>query len=303
MSSGTRGVEPAQGAAVQPLSEAPPLGDEEDERLRSAEDGDDDDEGGGAGARIEDFEVEPTKIKEVKARCRALKWPLLEEYDFRNDTANPALPIELKHNEKSSIRDYQTRALARVFGNHRARSGIIVLPCGSGKTLVGITAACTVKRSTLVLCNSSVSVEQWYQQFMMWAKIDKDRVTRFTADKKEPLHKEACVLISTYNMIGYTGGRAADRREVMADVSDREWGLVILDEVHVAPADTFLTCMTTRTRSRCKLGLTATLVREDDGKIASSTRRSAPSSTRPTGSTCSSAASSRTCRARRCGAR
>ena len=51
----------------------------------------------------------------------------------------------------------------------------------------------------------------------------------------------------------------------MEKVSEREWGLVILDEVHVAPADTFLTCMTTRTRSRCKLGLTATLVREDEG--------------------------------------
>ena len=56
---------------------------------------------------------------------------------------------------------YQEKALARMFGNYRARSGIIVLPCGSGKTLVGIVAACTVKRSCLVLCNSSVSVEQW----------------------------------------------------------------------------------------------------------------------------------------------
>ena len=259
------GVEPAQGGGGSAAQRGAPLGDEEDERLRSAEDGDDDDEGGGAGAHIEELEVEPTKIKEVKARCRALKWPLLEEYDFRNDTSAPALPIELKHNEKSSIREYQTQALSRVFGNHRARSGIIVLPCGSGKTLVGVTAACTMKRSTLVLCNSSVSVEQWYQQFRMWAQIAPDRISRFTSNMKEPLHKEACVLVSTYGMIGHTGNRAADTRELMEQVSDREWGLIILDEVHVAPADTFLTCMTTRTRSRCKLGLTATLVREDDG--------------------------------------
>ena len=100
----------------------------------------------------------------------------------------------------------------------------------------------------------------------MWAQIDKSRVSRFTSGSKEPLHKDACVLISTYAMIGYTGRRSNEARNVMQDVSDREWGLVILDEVHVAPADTFLTCMTTRTRSRCKLGLTATLVRED-GKI------------------------------------
>ena len=229
------------------------------EALRRAEDVDDASE-----ARIEEFEVDPSRVKEVKARCRQIRWPLLEEYDFRNDTENPELPIELKPDSK--IRDYQEQALKRCFGNHRARSGIIVLPCGAGKTLVGIVAACTVKRSTLVLCNSSVSVEQWYQQFLMWAQIDKDRVTRFIAGSKEPLHKDACVLVSTYNMIGYTGRRSAEARAIMEDVSDREWGLVILDEVHVAPADTFLTCMTTRTRSRCKLGLTATLVRED-GKI------------------------------------
>ena len=238
-------------------------GDDENDAVQRRAEGDDDGQGLFTDRSLFSFEVDSSKVMEVKTRCRELRWPLLEEYDFRNDTANPVLPIERKTDD---LRDYQTRALARVFGNHRARSGIIVLPCGSGKTLVGITAACTVKRSTLVLCNSSVSVEQWYQQFMMWAKIDKDRVTRFTADKKEPLHKEACVLISTYNMIGYTGRRSDEARLVMADVSDREWGLVILDEVHVAPADTFLTCMTTRTRSRCKLGLTATLVRED-GKI------------------------------------
>jgi superfamily II DNA or RNA helicase len=138
---------------------------------------------------------------QVKARCREMRWPLLEEYDFRHDAANPDLPIELKPD--SAIRDYQEQALKRVFGNHRARSGIIVLPCGAGKTLVGIVAACTVKKSTLVLCNNSVAVEQWYAQFLMWANLATDRISRFTAGKKEPLHAEACVLISTYNMIGY----------------------------------------------------------------------------------------------------
>ena len=215
-------------------------------------------------ATLDSFEVDPSRMKQVKERCRELRWPLLEEYDFRNDTANPELPIELK--PESKIRDYQEQALKRCFGNHRARSGIIVLPCGAGKTLVGIVAACTVKRSTLVLCNSSVSVEQWYQQFLMWAQIDRDRVSRFTSARKEPLHQGACILISTYNMIGYTAHRSDETHKVMGDVSNREWGLVILDEVHVAAADSFLACLTTCTRSRCKLGLTATLVRED-GKI------------------------------------
>lgn len=56
-----------------------------------------------------------------------------------------------------------------MFGNGRARSGVIVLPCGAGKSLVGVTACCTVRKRALVLCNSGVSVEQWKQQFKMWS--------------------------------------------------------------------------------------------------------------------------------------
>lgn len=78
---------------------------------------------------------------------------MLEEYDFRNDHINPNLDIDLK--PATMIRPYQEKSLSKMFGNGRARSGIIVLPCGAGKTLVGITAACTIKKSCLVLCTSS----------------------------------------------------------------------------------------------------------------------------------------------------
>lgn len=77
---------------------------------------------------------------------------MLEEYDFRNDQINANLEIDLK--PVTVIRPYQEKSLSKMFGNGRARSGIIVLPCGAGKTLVGITAACTIKKSTLVLCTS-----------------------------------------------------------------------------------------------------------------------------------------------------
>jgi DNA excision repair protein ERCC-3 len=78
---------------------------------------------------------------------------MLEEYDFRNDHVNPNLNIDLK--PITAIRPYQEKSLSKMFGNGRARSGIIVLPCGAGKTLVGITATCTIKKSALVLCTSS----------------------------------------------------------------------------------------------------------------------------------------------------
>jgi hypothetical protein len=91
--------------------------------------------------------------QDVKRRCNELEYPMLEEYDFRNDTVNANLDIDLK--PSTVIRPYQETSLSKMFGNGRARSGIIVLPCGAGKTLVGITAACTIKKSCLCLCTSS----------------------------------------------------------------------------------------------------------------------------------------------------
>jgi len=99
------------------------------------------------------FEIKDDKIDDVKKRCNELEYPMLEEYDFRNDTVNANLDIDLK--PATVIRPYQETSLSKMFGNGRARSGIIVLPCGAGKTLVGITAACTIKKSCLVLCTSS----------------------------------------------------------------------------------------------------------------------------------------------------
>ena len=72
-----------------------------------------------------------------------------------------------------------------MFGNGRARSGVIVLPCGAGKTLVGVTAACTVRKRCLVLCTSAVAVEQWRSQFKLWSTIDDRLICRFTSDAKD----------------------------------------------------------------------------------------------------------------------
>ncbi|MES1903137.1 MAG: TFIIH basal transcription factor complex helicase XPB subunit, partial [Paramarteilia canceri] len=77
------------------------------------------------------------------------------------------------------------KCLQKMFGNERARSGVVVLPCGAGKTLVGVTAACTVKKRTLVLCNSGVSVEQWKQQFKAWSTIKEHNIVKFVSDGKD----------------------------------------------------------------------------------------------------------------------
>jgi DNA excision repair protein ERCC-3 len=77
--------------------------------------------------------------------------------------------MDLKPHAK--IRRYQERSLAKMFGNGRARSGIIVLPCGAGKTLTGVTAAQTIKKSVICLCTNAVSVLQWKYQFQLWTNI------------------------------------------------------------------------------------------------------------------------------------
>lgn len=150
-----------------------------------------------------------------------------------------------------------------MFGNGRARSGIIVLPCGAGKTLVGITAACTIRKSVIVLCTSSVSVMQWRQQFLQWCTIQPENVAVFTSENKEMFASESGLVVSTYSMVANTRNRSHDSQKVMDFLRSREWGFIILDEVHVVPAQMFRRVVTT-IAAHAKLGLTATLVREDD---------------------------------------
>ena len=97
-------------------------------------------------------------------------------------------------------------SLSKMFSNGRARSGIIVLPCGAGKTLTGITAASRIKKSVLVLCNSNVSVEQWRQQFFQWAHMKDYPVVSFTSKEAANMFNEdqAGVVVSTYFMISYS---------------------------------------------------------------------------------------------------
>lgn len=207
------------------------------------------------------FQIKGELVETVKKQAIELDYPLMEEYDFRNDTINPNVPMDLKPHAR--IRRYQERSLAKMFGNGRARSGIIVLPCGAGKTLTGVTAAQTIKKSVVCLCTNAVSVLQWKYQFQLWTNIPDDRICVFTSDKKESLHPESCVLVTTYTMISYGGKRSDKSKQVMDDIQSREWGLLLMDEVHVVPAKMFRKVIGS-VKAHTRLGLTATLVREDD---------------------------------------
>ena len=207
------------------------------------------------------FEILSDSVEIVKKRCHEIDYPVLEEYDFRNDNLNATLDIDLK--PLTQIRPYQEKSLLKMFGNGRARSGVIVLPCGAGKTLVGITAACTIKKSVIVLCTSSVSVMQWRQQFLQWCTIQPENVAVFTSENKEMFSSDAGLVVSTYSMVANTRNRSHDSQKVMDFLTGREWGFIILDEVHVVPAAMFRRVVST-IAAHAKLGLTATLVREDE---------------------------------------
>jgi DNA excision repair protein ERCC-3 len=209
------------------------------------------------------FEIPDSAVETVQKRCLdPLAYPVLEEYDFRNDEINPNLDIDLRPG--TSIRPYQEKSLSKMFGNGRAKSGIIVLPCGAGKTLVGITAAVTIKKGVIVLCTSSMSVVQWRNEFLKWSNINPDDIVAFTSDSKGNMFTgNTGVICTTYSMVTQTRERSHEAKKMMEFLTNREWGLMLLDEVHVVPANIFRR-VTSSIKSHSKLGLTATLLREDD---------------------------------------
>lgn len=213
------------------------------------------------------YEVNSLRVEAVKSAAHQMQMPLLAEYEYAQDVGghNPVLPIFLR--PTTGLRPYQQRALSKMFAiDGVAKSGIVVLPCGAGKTLLGIAAATRVQRRTLVLTTTAVAVDQWRRQFIQYTTVPPEQVYTLTADNKQPMvdaETKATVLISTYSMMGFTGKRSAEGEAVLTQVQELEWGLLLVDEVQVMPAKTFRSVATTA-KFHCCLGLTATLVREDD---------------------------------------
>nr|VDC98924.1 unnamed protein product [Brassica rapa] len=212
------------------------------------------------------FEIDPAQVEIVKQRClpSELNYPMLEETTL----VNPDLDMELKPHAQP--RPYQEKSLSKMFGNGRARSGIIVLPCGAGKSLVGVSAAARIKKSCLCLATNAVSVDQWAFQFKLWSTLRDDQICRFTSDSKERFRGNAGVVVTTYDMVAdkykrvaFGGKRSEESEKIIEEMRNREWGLLLMDEVHVVPAQMFRKVISI-TKSHCKLGLTATLVREDE---------------------------------------
>lgn len=157
-----------------------------------------------------------------------------------------------------ALRDYQLDAVEAFYHSGRATggSGVIVLPCGSGKTIIGIGAMARISNQTLIVTTNNVSVHQWRDEIIAKTHITADQIGEFTGAVKDIKP----ITITTYQMLTHRRDKKAPMKNLEI-FTEQEWGFIVYDEVHMLPAPVFRA--TTSIQARRRLGLTATLVRED----------------------------------------
>ncbi|GGV17635.1 putative DNA helicase [Kitasatospora herbaricolor] len=201
------------------------------------------------GARVDPdtVVVHPSERGQIKQVLLKLGWPA---EDFAGYVDGEAHPIELEQ-DGWTLRPYQQQA---VEGFWHGGSGVVVLPCGAGKTLVGAAAMAEAKSTTLILVTNTVSARQWKHELVKRTTLTEDEIGEYSGTRKEIRP----VTIATYQVM------TTKRKGTYAHLElfdARNWGLVVYDEVHLLPAPVFK--FTADLQARRRLGLTATLVRED----------------------------------------
>jgi DNA excision repair protein ERCC-3 len=194
------------------------------------------------------FVMQPWARGELKQELLKLGWPA---EDLAGYTPGTPHEIALDHTGGFALREYQNHAVKSFFDHG---SGVVVLPCGAGKTLVGAGAMATSKTTTLILVTNIVSARQWRAELLKRTTLTEDEIGEYSGQVKDVRP----VTIATYQIL--TARRKGEYAHLqLLDALD--WGLVIYDEVHLLPAPVFK--LTADLQARRRLGLTATLVRED----------------------------------------
>jgi DNA excision repair protein ERCC-3 len=201
------------------------------------------------GGRIDDetIAVHASERGRLKQALLKLGWPA---EDLAGYVDGEAHEIALAENGWH-LRTYQREA---VDGFWAGGSGVVVLPCGAGKTLVGAAAMATAKATTLILVTNTVAGRQWKRELVARTSLTPDEIGEYSGERKEIRP----VTIATYQILTTRRGGAFAHLDLFGA---RDWGLVIYDEVHLLPAPIFR--FTADLQARRRLGLTATLVRED----------------------------------------
>ncbi|KPN19267.1 DNA repair helicase XPB [Arthrobacter sp. Edens01] len=192
---------------------------------------------------------------QLKQLLLKLGWPAEDLAGYVDGTPHPILLNE----DGWTLRPYQKVATENFWAGG---SGVVVLPCGAGKTLVGAAAMATSSTTTLILVTNTVSARQWKDELLKRTSLTEDEIGEYSGAVKEVRP----VTIATYQVLTLKRGGLYPHLELL-DAND--WGLIIYDEVHLLPAPIFR--MTADLQARRRLGLTATLVREDgrEGEVFS----------------------------------
>ena len=201
------------------------------------------------GARIDDDTVlvHPSERGHLKQVLLTLGWPAEDHAGYVDGEHHAIALVE----EGWSLRPYQVDA---VEGFWAGGSGVVVLPCGAGKTIVGAAAMARAQATTLILVTSTVSARQWKAELLARTNLTEDEIGEYSGARKEIRP----VTIATYQVMTTKRKGVFPHLEVF---DTRDWGLIIYDEVHLLPAPIFR--FTADIQSRRRLGLTATLIRED----------------------------------------
>ena len=217
------------------------------------------------GAYLQD-RLDPTNFRVDPGRRGVLKQALVAAgypaEDLAGYASGDALAISLRNHMASGapfvVREYQRLAAESFFvaGSERGGSGVIVLPCGAGKTVVGLAAMALVGQTTLVLTTSLTAVKQWRRELCDKTSLRSDDIAEYTGEQKNT----GPVTLTTYQMLTWRADRDGEFPHLEL-FRARPWGLIIYDEVHLLPAPVFRA--TAELQARRRLGLTATLLRED----------------------------------------
>ncbi|WP_317618310.1 DNA repair helicase XPB [Paenibacillus sp. PL91] len=195
----------------------------------------------------------------LKQELTRLGYPII---DLAGYHAGEELTVQMRNrtlrDRAFELREYQQAAVELFYkeGTVQGGSGVIVLPCGAGKTIVGIAALARLSRATLILTSNSTSVKQWKDELLDKTSLTDPEIGQYCGT----LRQVRPVTIATYNMMTHRKSKDSAFTH-MKLFSERDWGLIIYDEVHLLPAPVFR--MTADIQATRRLGLTATLVRED----------------------------------------
>ena len=191
--------------------------------------------------------VHPSSRGQIKQELIKLGWPV---EDLAGYVDGESHPIALNH-DGWELRDYQQYATESFW---EGGSGVVVLPCGAGKTIVGAASMAQAQTTTLILVTNTVAGRQWRDELLRRTTLTPEEIGEYSGERKEIRP----VTIATYQVVTR---KTKGEYKALELFDSRDWGLIIYDEVHLLPAPVFR--MAADLQSRRRLGLTATLVRED----------------------------------------